>query len=357
MAHFSRNSVSIRLVGLLALVLGLFAAVEPVAAQTQGPSVSVDKAVPDEVQVLRLKGEGFSAGNALFAVPCPDANSVEDIQGAEDCDITEPTAILVDEDGTFTAQVEWFIPAGGLFFVVGDAAISEVAFGFVETEEPTAPSLTATVPAPGLQDVTITGRDWTPGLAIFILPCPDVDDEKDATGDTCDISQLTPVTVGSDGTFEVTAQWDVPEEGLVFAAGDAAETQGATGTVRVDDGSSKWNTDAQVRIREARPVTGAALSVDYEGAPEMASLKRLAVVVNNNELSTSSIEVRFRLRCFDADGNVVAKRGNKATVEPGERFRKRLRVPAEADSCTVILRGLSTDTFDGSANLKIRSRG
>lgn len=91
------------------------------------------------------------------------------------------------------------------------------------------------VPAAGEQDVTLTGADWTPGLAIFILPCPDVTDEADATGDTCDTGSLTPATVGEDGTFEVTANWDVPAEGLVFAAGDPASTQGAVGTVLVSD--------------------------------------------------------------------------------------------------------------------------
>ncbi len=92
------------------------------------------------------------------------------------------------------------------------------------------------VPAAGQQEVTITGADWTPGLAIFILPCPDVTSEDDATGDTCDTGSLTPATVAEDGTFEVTADWDVPEGGLVFAAGDPASTQGAVGTVEVGAG-------------------------------------------------------------------------------------------------------------------------
>lgn len=89
------------------------------------------------------------------------------------------------------------------------------------------------VSAAGLQDVTLTGADWPVGLAIFILPCPDVTDEADATGDTCDTTNLTPATVGEDGTFEVTANWDIPDGGLVFAAGDPANSAGAVGTVEV----------------------------------------------------------------------------------------------------------------------------
>lgn len=115
-----------------------------------------------------------------------------------------------------------------------------VPTAFAQTGE----SITAeSVPEAGVQDVTLTGADWPAGLAIFILPCPDVTDEADATGDTCDTSSLTPATVGEDGTFEVTANWDVPAAGLVFAAGDPASTAGAVGTVEVaaagDDGAAE----------------------------------------------------------------------------------------------------------------------
>lgn len=94
-------------------------------------------------------------------------------------------------------------------------------------------SVSASVPAPGEQEVTIYGAGWPPGLAVFILPCPGVIDEAAATGDTCDTSQLTPAAVGADGTFVVTAFWDIPAEGLVFAAGDPASTAGAVSTVLV----------------------------------------------------------------------------------------------------------------------------
>ncbi len=97
------------------------------------------------------------------------------------------------------------------------------------------PSMSANVAEAGEQEVTITGEGWEPGLAIFILPCPGIDDLADATGDACDSSALTPVTVGADGTFEATAEWDIPAEGLIFAAGDAARTAGATARVTVGD--------------------------------------------------------------------------------------------------------------------------
>ncbi|MEE9416786.1 MAG: hypothetical protein V3V01_15995 [Acidimicrobiales bacterium] len=99
------------------------------------------------------------------------------------------------------------------------------------------PTISASVDEAGDQDVTITGEGWPADLAIFILPCPGVTDPADATGDTCDTGQLTPVTVSDDGTFEVTAKWDIPDEGLVMAAGDVAQSAGATGTVTVGDGS------------------------------------------------------------------------------------------------------------------------
>ncbi len=95
------------------------------------------------------------------------------------------------------------------------------------------PTLEASVTEAGEQEVTIVGSGWPADLSIFILPCPGVEDEATATGDTCDSASLTPATADADGSFEVTANWDIPAEGLVFAAGDPAQTAGATGTVTV----------------------------------------------------------------------------------------------------------------------------
>lgn len=139
------------------------------------------------------------------------------------------------------------------------------------------------VAEPGQQDVTITGADWPSGLAIFILPCPDVTDEADATGDTCDTGSLTPATVGEDGTFEVTADWDVPAEGLVFAAGDPASTAGAVGTVEVldagaDDGDAD-EADADDDAAADDDTEAADADLAETGPGETAVLLNLAVVL------------------------------------------------------------------------------
>lgn len=121
-------------------------------------------------------------------------------------------------------------------YIVGTLLAALLVFGnmteaFAQGDE----SMKANVAEAGEQEVTITGEGWEPGLAIFILPCPGIEDLADATGDACDSSALTPVTVGADGTFEATAEWDIPAEGLIFAAGDAARTAGATARVTVGD--------------------------------------------------------------------------------------------------------------------------
>ncbi|MCY3650478.1 MAG: hypothetical protein F4Y99_13380 [Acidimicrobiaceae bacterium] len=99
------------------------------------------------------------------------------------------------------------------------------------------PSLTAdppAVPAEGEYTFTISGSGFTAGLALFVLPCtapgepmtPDnVAAAIAAIGQTdCNLGSMTPVVVGADGTFSLTATATVGQN-FVWIAGDAAQTE------------------------------------------------------------------------------------------------------------------------------------
>ncbi|MXV98644.1 MAG: hypothetical protein F4Z90_07920 [Acidimicrobiaceae bacterium] len=99
------------------------------------------------------------------------------------------------------------------------------------------PSLTAdpaAVPAEGEYTFTLSGAGFTAGLALFVLPCTapgepmtpeNVAQAIASIGQTdCDLGSMTPVVVGADGTFSLTATATVGQN-FVWIAGDAAQTE------------------------------------------------------------------------------------------------------------------------------------
>ncbi len=99
------------------------------------------------------------------------------------------------------------------------------------------PSLTVdptSVDSPGEVTLTVTGDGWTAEPPLFILPCtvPESGDPTDLSTDSCDTANLTPATP-TDGAFEVEVTYEVPEEGLVVAAGDAAQSESAVALITV----------------------------------------------------------------------------------------------------------------------------
>jgi len=101
-----------------------------------------------------------------------------------------------------------------LFATMGTAAAQDQTI----TIEP------ASVAEAGEHEFTITadGFNPTPG---FLLPCPGAEGDLEtmAGGDPatlCDLASLTPYTVEDDGTWTATVTYDVPDIGLVLAAGD-----------------------------------------------------------------------------------------------------------------------------------------
>jgi hypothetical protein len=121
----------------------------------------------------------------------------------------------------------------GLLASAGWAGTAAAQDGPTITVEP------ATVDAAGETEFTITGSGWTAAPPIFVLPCaaPESGDPADVDSATCDTANLTPATP-ADGSFEVTATFDVPEGGLAIAAGDAAQTEAAAVVVTVGAGEA-----------------------------------------------------------------------------------------------------------------------
>ena len=113
------------------------------------------------------------------------------------------------------------------------------------------PSLTAdpsTVPAEGDYTFTVSGSGFTVA-SVFVLPCIIPGDplartasqtEIDAafaninSATDCDLSKLTPATIGSDGTFTVQATGTIVQN-FAWAAGDAGQTETAAAPVFIVD--------------------------------------------------------------------------------------------------------------------------
>ncbi len=96
----------------------------------------------------------------------------------------------------------------------------------------------AAVAGPGSHKFTITGANWNPGLALFIVPCS-VPGEQLTTDtpmqeilaaataltiDDCVQSPLGTASVGEDGTFSVEVTADITAN-FAFGAGDIIQTQ------------------------------------------------------------------------------------------------------------------------------------
>ncbi len=98
----------------------------------------------------------------------------------------------------------------------------------------------AAVAGPGSHTFTITGANWNPGLAIFIVPCTVPGEQLTTATPMSDLMsvagamtpancQLTPLgttSIGDDGTFTTEITHDVTAN-FAFGAGDIAQTQNA----------------------------------------------------------------------------------------------------------------------------------
>lgn len=98
---------------------------------------------------------------------------------------------------------------------------------------------TYSVPTEGTYDVTVDASNFT--VDVFVLQCPGAGGNLEALeeGDPttlCDLGNLLPGSPADDGTFSVTFEGiEIDSCGLVFAAGDAAGTEGAAALLSVEE--------------------------------------------------------------------------------------------------------------------------
>ena len=120
-----------------------------------------------------------------------------------------------------------------------------------------AQSITAdppSVPEAGSYDFTVSGSGFTD--AGFLLPCPGANGDPAAiAADSCDVGNLAPYDAG-DWSLNVT--YDVPAEGLVLVAGNAAQTESSATVITIGDAGELPTTGANTN---AYLITGLVLAV------------------------------------------------------------------------------------------------
>lgn len=99
--------------------------VAPAGAQ-DGPSISAEPGAVDAAgtHTITISGSGYSG--PLFVLPCPGAGGDPSAIAEDSCDLAALTPAAPDDDGNFTVEVTFDIPAEGLVIVGGNAAQTEV---------------------------------------------------------------------------------------------------------------------------------------------------------------------------------------------------------------------------------------
>ena len=86
----------------------------------------------------------------------------------------------------------------------------------------------------GEANLTVSGSGFTDDG--FLLPCPGANaDPAQLAEDSCDLTNLSPYNAG-DWSLNVT--YDIPAEGLLIVAGNAAQTESATLVITVGGAGS-----------------------------------------------------------------------------------------------------------------------
>ena len=110
------------------------------------------------------------------------------------------------------------------------------------------------VPEAGSYDFTVSGSGFSEDG--FLLPCPGANGDPAAIDETsCDLTALTPYTAG-DWSLSVT--YDVPAEGLVLVAGNAAQTESGATVITIGAAGDLPNTGINTT---AYLITGLVLAV------------------------------------------------------------------------------------------------
>jgi LPXTG-motif cell wall-anchored protein len=156
------------------------------------------------------------------------------------------------------------------------------------------PSVTADPPyveAPGEATFIVSGEGFSdPGL--FILPCDIPEGDDTPTVDTCDVSNILPVSPDADGKIaETEVTYDIPEGGLAIAISNADASEGAWAVITIgaamDDEEEVAEEPEENEVAEEElPETGSestqlaiiGLTIAAGGAMVVAGSRRLGKI-------------------------------------------------------------------------------
>ena len=168
-----------RIMALTAAVsmLALFVLASQAHAQ-DGPSLTADPAyVPAEGDyTFTVSGSGFTAGLALFVLPCTapgdpmtPENAAEAIGriGQADCDLGSLTPAVVGADGTFSATVSATV-GQNFVWVAGDAAQTESGAAPVFIGEPMADDMADDMAPDGAAETGFGGMAGSDGNSVAV---------------------------------------------------------------------------------------------------------------------------------------------------------------------------------------------
>ncbi len=115
----------VTVIGLLVAMLAIFTA--SASAEGHTPVLTPNPASVDAAgeHAITFTGEDFTPGNSIFMLPCEGAegnlDNLTPDNTQEVCDIGALTPVVIGDDGTFSVEITYDIPAEGLVIAGGDA--------------------------------------------------------------------------------------------------------------------------------------------------------------------------------------------------------------------------------------------
>ncbi len=235
------------------------------------PSMSLDiqgltRPGPRDIEVSL---SGFTPETALFVLPCafPAGGDMAAFDNTT-CDQANLSPIAMDADGAGTLTVNYDVSPEGIVIIAGDAAQTESALALL----PIVPSAMTVTPGAigeaGTTDFEVSLSGFSPGIALFVLPCdyPAGGDLAAFDNTTCDQANLTPIALDDNGEGTLTVTLDHPAEGIAIIAGDAAQSQSALGFVGFDEAlAPTTTTEAPATTTEAPAAEDTSDDSDDDG--------------------------------------------------------------------------------------------
>ncbi len=271
----------------LVMIASLLVVGSTVATAQAGPSieVSVRSRPAAGVAVLEVTGSGFAPFSQVRVAPCEvPEGGIASVNRSRDCDLISAPRASVDADGNFKVGVR--ISLGEHLAILVDDAPGPRSVLQLLPQIPVAPTLAitpASVPAIGEHTFTVAGDGYTPGESVFLVPCVAPDGDVGLiTASDCDISNLTPATIGGDGGFMASVTYEVSGPNFAIAAGTADQGETAATRVRIRPDvevelvSIPWPGRVEVRVTGA----GFAPNAEFVSVPCRAPNGNLAQILS-----------------------------------------------------------------------------